>query len=121
MPNKLILKYWVPVVIWMVVIFILSSIPGEDFPEVGIPNIDKFVHFFEFFLLGLLLIRAFLNSYFNTSLARLVLLSAVSASLYALSDEWHQSFISNRMPDSIDLLTDIIGSTAGVFIYKRRG
>ncbi|MBI5144007.1 MAG: VanZ family protein [Candidatus Omnitrophica bacterium] len=119
MPDRIILRYWMPVVIWMAAIFILSSIPGEDFPKIGIPNFDKFVHFFEFFMLGLLLIRAFLNSHFNLSPTKLILLSASLAALYALSDEWHQYFISNRMPDSIDLLTDIIGSSVGIFIYRK--
>ena len=117
--KKLVLKYWLPVILWMGAIFSLSSIPGEFIPQVGIPNIDKLVHFGEYFILGILLVRAFLNSRFNMNLTAIIIVSIAAASLYAATDEWHQNFIPNRIPDIFDFLSDFIGVNMGVLIYRR--
>jgi len=136
--NSVILRFWAPVVIWAGVIFFLSSIPGKHIPKVGIPNIDKLVHSFEFFILGLLVIRAFINSYIepsplerspvsvsrkrhNINLAKAIILSIIIASLYGASDEWHQSFVAGRTPDVLDFLVDFIGLNVGIFLYAWRG
>lgn len=117
----LILKFWLPVVFWMAAIFVLSSIPGKEIPKIEIPHIDKFIHFSEFFILGLLLIRAFLNTDPKRSLPRLIVLSIIIAFLYAAVDEWHQYFVSDRTPELFDILFDYIGSSAGIFVYNKRG
>ena len=101
-------------------IFILSSIPGEEIVRFEIPHIDKIIHFFEYAVLGLLLIRAFLNSHLNLNLTKMMILAIVVASLYALSDELHQRFVLYRTCDFFDLLADFIGLNIGIFIYKQR-
>lgn len=118
--EKDILRYWVPVLFWMLLIITVSSLPGEYIPKVHIIEVDKIVHFFEFFILGILLLRALLNSNLNINLVRIVILSIVIASGYAAIDEWHQQFIPNRMPDFFDFLADFIGLNTGVFLYKKR-
>jgi VanZ family protein len=38
------------------------------------------------------------------------------ALLYALSDEWHQSFVPGRTPDSFDIATDAVGAALGLLL-----
>jgi VanZ family protein len=50
----------------------------------------------------------------------LALLSAVAlATLYGVTDEFHQSFVPNRMTDPKDLLVDFLGATAGALAAMR--
>src|SRR3989338_2678892 len=94
-----ILKPWIPAFLWMVLIFALSSIPGEDIPQVDILYIDKFTHLIEFTILGILLVRAFLNSHPHILVIKMIILSILIASLYGIIDELHQHFIPGRTFD----------------------
>lgn len=40
--------------------------------------------------------------------------------LYAISDEWHQSFVSGRHGSPVDVLIDAIGATAVAVLVARR-
>jgi len=37
--------------------------------------------------------------------------------LYAASDEWHQSFVSNRTPEILDWAADVVGIIIGGSVY----
>lgn len=122
--KKLILLFWLwaPVVLWMTVIFYLSSIPGDQTPFVDIPNIDKFFHSVEYFILGALLVRAFSKSVPIPNYKYILIASVLIAALYGASDEFHQLFVQGRNCDIIDLSVDIIGACIGIAlgIYKER-
>jgi VanZ family protein len=47
-------------------------------------------------------------------------LACVMASLYAVFDEWHQSFVVGRDSSLLDLLVDFIGITIVLFVLYRR-
>ena len=53
-----ILRYWLPVVVYVTVIFAVSSIANLS-PPVRWSNADKFAHLSEYTALGFLLARAF--------------------------------------------------------------
>ena len=110
-------RLWTPVFAWALVILCLSSIPGKNIPRVNIPQIDKLVHFSEYFILGLLTARAFLGTAANISLAKTIILSIIVISLYAAFDEWHQNFIPDRTCDIFDFSADFIGLSIGVIAY----
>ncbi len=112
------LALWLPVLLWMAIIFALSSMPKTMVPNIRIPYADKAAHFFEFLILGALLIRAFLH-YFHNSLWRAMIPAIVIAFLYAFSDEFHQSFVPGRTADIFDLMVDVTASVIGTAIYKR--
>ncbi len=48
----------------------------------------------------------------------LMLLSALSATLYGISDEIHQSFVPFREADVADVIADTIGAFCGVYLYQ---
>jgi len=99
------IKLWLPVLIWAGFIFALSAVPYlssglEKFWDVLLRKIG---HLFVFGILFLLLARPL-----KKSLKWALIISL----LYAVSDEWHQSFTPGRSPALADLCFDF----AGVFI-----
>ncbi|MEK7217385.1 MAG: VanZ family protein [Chloroflexota bacterium] len=50
--------------------------------------------------------------------ARALLLLAL-ATVYGLSDEWHQSFVPGRTAESYDVVVDGAGAALGLLIAKR--
>jgi len=112
---------WLPVILWAAFIFYGSSLPGDEIPKIDVPLADKLYHFAEYLILGFLLMKALINSEINIDLAKLTVLSIIIAAVYAASDEWHQFYVSQRTPDIIDLIVDLTGICAGVFLYRKRG
>ncbi|HAM38459.1 MAG: hypothetical protein A2539_06400 [Elusimicrobia bacterium RIFOXYD2_FULL_34_15] len=115
------IKLWLPVFIWCYLIFYLSDIPGLD-TGLGIYDLllRKAAHIVEYFILTLLLYRAFRKSFF-LSFTAIIFWSSFLSLLYAVSDEFHQSFIPNRDGNFGDVLIDAIGILLVVFIYLKKG
>lgn len=76
----------------------------------------KFVHLTIYLILALLLINAFLVS--NVKLPLTFILSILFCFIYALTDEYHQTFITGRTGKFSDVLIDTLGSIIGIFIYS---
>jgi VanZ family protein len=114
------LKYWAPVVLWMGVIFIFSSYPTVKTSEVLWKEffIKKSAHIIEFGILALLIFRALRNTY-NLSQKNTNLISILLASLYGVTDEYHQSYTSGREPTVRDALFDFVGSFLAVIIVSK--
>ncbi len=113
------MRYWMPVVVFCAIIFVQSSFPiPETLPH--FPYADKLMHFFAYGFLAALVTRAFnSHSRWRHRWDVLFLFSVTAATLYGLSDEWHQSFVSARTSDMGDVLADFVGSIAGSWIYIR--
>jgi VanZ family protein len=114
---RTILIFWVPLVAWLLVIHNFSATPATDLPKVGIPFDDKIFHMVEYFVLGVLLIRAFDKSDFKVSLAKLAILAIIIAACYGGLDELYQRTRPDRSCDFFDFLADSIGALAGIIIY----
>jgi VanZ family protein len=99
--------YWVPTVLWMGVIFFLSTLPESATPGRGIIS-DKICHGAEYFILAFLILFALQR----TTRARFFTafwITLVWAALYGLSDEIHQLYVLTRQFDVGDLLADVGG------------
>ena len=118
---KYFIKFWLPVLIYLVLIFALSSLPKQVFAETEVPFFDKFLHTIEYAVLGFLLIRALKNSRLWLSDGGFILLAVVLATLYGISDEFHQHFVPNRIASLGDVFFDYIGSVIGSIVYRRKG
>lgn len=79
---------------------------------------DKVLHFGAYFIMGFLAWRSF--KHLLPSPIMLALVSAVFCSLYALSDEWHQSFVPGRSSDVLDWTADTLGASFSIFLLYRR-
>ncbi len=91
---------WTPPILWMSLIFYLSSQPS------GLPSpIPDFIpHFIEYALLSWLLFRAIK---LHTDSVRMITIFVLFISVaYAASDEIHQAFVPTRTPSIVDFLVD---------------
>lgn len=105
------LKYWFPIFIWLGVIFVFSSLPDlkSDLPGLFDFILRKAAHIFEYAVLGFLLFRAF-HSGNGYPVKQAFVFSFLLSALYAVSDEWHQTFILNRSGEIKDIFIDSFGS-----------
>lgn len=95
----------------MATIYYLSSHPMPDI-DLGFSAQDKLVHILGYGLLGVLLLGAMPWREGGYCL-RHVLLAALLATLYGLTDEWHQSFVPGRNSDVLDVVADAVGALLG--------
>lgn len=111
-------KYQLPPLLWIVFIYVLSSIPKlqEGF---HIPlGSDKIIHAAMFFVLCLLVRRAFMHQGYVSLLRAHALLGAlIFAVVYGMLDEYHQQFTPGRTPDFYDVVADAGGALLYVGIF----
>ncbi len=113
------MKYWAPPLLYMALIFGISSMkqPPLPMPEFEWLTIDKLYHFVEYAILGGLLTRAFVKASPSIIPSRFVWhTAAVLSILYGASDEWHQTFVPGRFATVADWVADVLGSIAGVLV-----
>lgn len=121
MQYRAFFKYWLPVIIYAVFIFIFSSIsePPKIIPL--FPHSDKLLHFMEYALFGFLMLRALFASYKDKkSIIYLRFLAVSIVIFYGMTDEIHQYFVPSRDMDILDLVTDSIGALIGQLFFKLR-
>lgn len=103
------LRLWLPVLAWCIVIFAFSSVPSLG---TGLGTWDlvlrKLAHLAEFAVLGALLARAV----GGTGLA------IALGTLYAVTDELHQTFVAGRAGRPLDVVIDAVGVTLGVVAFR---
>jgi VanZ family protein len=81
----------------------------------------KLAHFTEYAILGFLAARAFRTSPGPAIRRRWFLISAALIVVYALIDEYHQSFVPSRTGTIYDSFIDIAGGLmALIFVRKKR-
>jgi VanZ family protein len=106
---------WVAAILWMLAIFIMSSIPLYRLPR-GPEYIPAIIHFTEFFILASLLIWA-LSGGFGRRLHFISVFTAFAVSVfYGVVDEFHQIFVPGRVPDAWDILLDATGAAAACLL-----
>ena len=106
---------WVPPLLYMAVIFYLSSQP-EPMPGVTTRVWDKALHFIEYGALCVLFCRALHGE--GLAALRLALLAVVLTSAYGATDEVHQSFVPERNAGADDWLADTTGGAAAAALFS---
>jgi len=126
------------IIIWMTTIFIFSHQPSEEssnlsesfttkilkilnlYPE-NQEQLDKIetvirklAHYF-IYLIGGILIYTHLNLY-NTKTGNKIAISQTIGSFYAISDEFHQTFVMGRSGEIRDVIIDSAGVITGILI-----
>ena len=110
-------RFLLPVIFYLILIFFLSSMPGKEIPDVGLPYFDKLLHLLEYAVLGFLLMRGLKNSRLKSSNISFIAFTVIFSTLYGLSDEFHQSFVPSRDMSLLDVFFDCIGSVIGSIAY----
>jgi VanZ family protein len=135
---KLFLKYWLPPLVWLGIIFVGSTdlMSAEHTSRFIVPillwlkpdiapatlesihmAIRKCAHLSEYAVLALLFWRALRRgSAIQGKMPILFGAVLVACALFAASDEFHQSFVKSRTPSVGDVLLDIAGAVIGLLI-----
>ena len=135
----LLIVSWIAVVLWMILIFYLSSQPAVDSNKLSkgvtevvvealekiVPNADlnnskfnnvlrKNAHFFNYLILGLLITNALGQSGIDRK--RSIVIAFSICIIYSISDELHQIFVPGRGAQIRDVVIDTAGAVVGICI-----
>jgi len=80
----------------------------------------KIAHFTEYAILGFLAARAFRTSPSPTISRRWFWIAAALIIVYALIDEYHQSFVPSRTASIFDSFIDMSGGLAALIFLRKR-
>jgi VanZ family protein len=118
---KKIIVRWGPAILMMSLIFLFSSIPMRLSPSRAEhlklnweTLFRKCGHMLEYALLAIALLSGFKIKNWK---GIVVILGCVL--LYALSDEFHQSFVLGRTARLIDVIIDMFGGTLGIWFAMK--
>jgi VanZ family protein len=131
-------NYWMPVFAWMVVIFIGSTdvLSSEHTSRFLVPLLQwvyphisnsavntihllvrKFGHVSEYAILAVLFWRALRGgTSWRTKFSILFVSALMGCVAFAVSDEFHQSFVPSRTPSARDVMIDICGASFALML-----
>ncbi len=102
---------WAPAIVMCVIIFAISSIHGNTVNSIGLGR--ESYHINGHFVLYMLLCIGFFKA------TKIYIGATVLSGLYALSDEFHQTFVPGRSWENFDLMVDGLGiALAIVIVWK---
>ena len=108
MPTK-VFSYKYLVLLYALLIFTVSAIPGISPPSFGFKFEDKILHFIEYSIFSFLLFMAFFTSRKEFFKKNVFFLCCFIGIAYAISDELHQRFVPGRSCDVFDFVADSLG------------
>lgn len=106
-------KWWLPVAVYALFIFALSS---TSYKPSAAPCTTKIFHVAEYFVLGVLLCRVWWSSTLSLGVAPLTIRVLAAGILFAASDEIHQSFVPGRTPTVSDVILDTSALCLGLLL-----
>jgi len=112
-------KYALPAIFYAGLIFFLSSLPSSVVPNLGISFGDLIIHFLEYSVFGYFLALAIMQSPSKINWKNFLAVFIIG-SLYAASDEYHQSFVEGRFSEVNDFLADSAGVILGLVMFVIR-
>ena len=95
----------------MLLILIVSSVPGQYFPKTSLLTWDKLIHLIEYFILGILVMKSM-----NQVSSKMLFYVIPFGIIFGIIDEYLQSFISGRYSSGWDVLADTIGVAIGALL-----
>jgi len=132
------IKYWLPLLIWLCVIFVGSTdvLSAEHTSRFIVPILlwlkpgmrpqtilsilvimRKSAHVAEYTILALLLWRALRSvPVLRTKMSIVFGAVLLACVVFAVSDEFHQTFVKSRTPSVRDVLLDVTGALLGLLI-----
>jgi VanZ family protein len=109
--------YWLPVILYLGLIFGASSVPGRDIPTL-FPGSDKLEHLTEYSLFGLLLGRAFRFTIGGGRGKFWSLATVLLGGFVGGMDELYQRFTPGRTSDIRDWAMDVVAVTLAVLFTQ---
>lgn len=114
MTKRAFTLYWVPVLGYTLLIFALSSMSQPPVPS--FVSGDS-LHYPEYAVLAFLLARAFHGALAGPALPKHLLWAVALALAFGATDEFHQAFVPDRLPDVGDWVHDGIGAACGALVW----
>lgn len=114
-------RLWLPLYAYMALIWVVSSVPGNEFPDLfRISGWSLLGHCVEFAIFGALLARALwsIETLRNGLFLGCIVLAA--ALVWGIIDEIHQLFVPMRYADPWDVVADGVGGVVGAVVYLRQ-
>ncbi len=108
--------YWLPPVLYMALIFFLSSSSAAAGLPLFWKHQDKVLHFCEYLALALILARACTGPT-STPRSWRILAAGLAAAAFAVTDEIHQQFVPGREASLMDVAADSMGIVAGLLCW----
>ena len=108
--------FWLPVIIWALVIFSFSSLPTKKVSDFYLQDflLKKSAHVVEYAIFATLFYRALVAYGVFVKMAGGY--SVIISMLYGVSDEFHQSFTPGREPRGRDVVFDTIGAVLAIYL-----
>ncbi len=111
-------KYNIFTLLWLVIVFLLVLITGENIASMEYPHIDKVVHVLLFSALSFMMNSGFVKQDRSMKLRFKAPIYAVSlAALAALLIELLQWAVTQRPFDGFSFLSDLVGCILGYFLF----
>lgn len=106
------------------IIEIVNHITGKEHTQEDLKTVieittlivRKTAHILEYLILGILVLNV-MKDYLLID-KRTILISLLACFIYAISDEIHQLFVSERSGQFIDVLIDTFGALIGLMLYR---
>jgi len=95
-------------VLWMILIFYLSSFPGGNLPKMPFYGFDKIVHLIEYGVLGFFLCFLFKDK---------LHIAIITGAGYGFLDELHQLYVPYRNFSIGDWISDCLGVIVGIIFW----
>ncbi len=114
--RELFVQYWLPVLLYVCLIFALSSQSNLK-PPLDFAYSDKLAHALEYAILGLLLARAVRAAAMLEWPLTAALLALSLGMIVGVADELFQSAIPGRDSSAFDFMADAVGLALGQLVY----
>jgi hypothetical protein len=110
-------------IVWALFILVLCGLPGNEISKVkfiNIPYFDKFVHFFLYFVLTLLLISENnrQRSFRKVTINAILIAAAISLSYGGLIEILQKYLFINRSAELWDMIADSFGFLVAAISYR---
>ncbi|MEE8329186.1 MAG: VanZ family protein [Thermodesulfovibrionia bacterium] len=106
--------FWFFAICYMGIIFYFSSLKGTALPELP-QGFDKIIHAGIYAVLAFLI---FLSLNASGDRKYVFLLSIVIATIYGVTDEFHQLYVPGRETSIGDIIADFIGAFSGSYLAR---
>lgn len=101
-------------IVYLIVILVLSTIPGRAFPDIDLFSFDKLLHIIEYFILAFLAINT--TKILST---RIIILIIIIGIAYGGFNEVWQSLVAGRFASGYDAIANGVGMILGSIVsYK---
>lgn len=111
------LRFWLPVLLYVTLIFVVSSMQNLQPPQLFGSFSDKLPHAAEYGILGFLLVRAIRGTELMERSLPAGLVALIIGLAVALADELYQAYVPGRQSDPFDYLADAVGMALAILFF----